>query len=132
MVWPSTEDIDAAVAQRDRTRPCAPRWSSRLGMVETPGGGDKAKSEDQPHAKQIADAPQPPMWGADAERETVPIVSDAERTPRMHGGKSPGAPKGNKNALRHGRYSAEAIAWRRRIGALLRAMRALRMSEVCQ
>jgi hypothetical protein len=44
---------------------------------------------------------------------------------RMHGGKSPGAPRGNKNALRHGRYSAKAIARRREISALLRAMRAL-------
>jgi hypothetical protein len=26
------------------------------------------------------------------------------RRRRMHGGKSPGAPKGNKNAFRHGRY----------------------------
>ena len=26
---------------------------------------------------------------------------------RMHGGKSPGAPKGNRNAWKHGRYSAE-------------------------
>src|SRR5262245_55428817 len=25
---------------------------------------------------------------------------------RMHGGPSPGAPKGNKNAFKHGRYSA--------------------------
>ena len=32
---------------------------------------------------------------------------------RMHGGKSPGAPKGNKNALKHGWYTAEAIAMRR-------------------
>jgi uncharacterized protein YjcR len=28
---------------------------------------------------------------------------------RLHGGKSPGAPKGNTNAFKHGRYSAEAI-----------------------
>jgi uncharacterized protein YjcR len=32
---------------------------------------------------------------------------------RMHGGPSPGAPTGNKNALKHGRYMAEAIARRR-------------------
>ena len=30
------------------------------------------------------------------------------------------APKGNRNALRHGRYTAEAIAMRREMGALLR------------
>ena len=32
---------------------------------------------------------------------------------RMHGGMSPGAPKGNRNAWKHGHYSAEAIAMRR-------------------
>jgi hypothetical protein len=50
-----------------------------VGMVETPGGGDRPKSEDQPHAKQIAHAPQPPMWGKDQEREPVPVTGDAER-----------------------------------------------------
>jgi hypothetical protein len=43
----------------------------------------------------------------------------------MHGGKSPGAPKGNTNAFKHGRYAVEAIAARREIAALLRAMRTL-------
>jgi hypothetical protein len=43
----------------------------------------------------------------------------------MHGGMSPVAPKGNKNALKHGRYTAEAIARRRQISRLLRAMKAL-------
>jgi hypothetical protein len=50
-----------------------------VGMVETPGGGDRLKPEDQPHAKQIAHAPQPQMWGPDAEGEPVPVTSDAER-----------------------------------------------------
>ena len=44
---------------------------------------------------------------------------------RMHGGTSPGAPKGNKNALKHGRYTAEAIARRREVAALIRAARQL-------
>jgi hypothetical protein len=35
--------------------------------------------EEQPHAKQIAYAPQPPMWSADQDREPVPIARDAER-----------------------------------------------------
>ena len=39
---------------------------------------------------------------------------------RMHGGPSPGAPKGNKNAWKHGYYSAEAIAMRQTIEELLR------------
>ena len=50
-----------------------------VGMVQTPGGGDQQKSEDQPHARQIAHAPQPAMWRADAEREPVPVAGDAER-----------------------------------------------------
>jgi hypothetical protein len=40
---------------------------------------------------------------------------------RMHGGPSPGAPRRNKNALKHGLYSAEAIARRRSISALIRS-----------
>jgi len=48
---------------------------------------------------------------------------------RMHGGKSTGAPKGNRNAFKHGRYTAEAITRRREVAALLRVMRAL-ASEV--
>ena len=44
---------------------------------------------------------------------------------RMHGGPSPGAPKGNRNAIKHGRYTAEAIARRREISTLIREGRAL-------
>jgi hypothetical protein len=50
-----------------------------VGMVGAPGGGGSPKLEDQPHAKQIAYAPQQPMWGADKEREPVPVARDAER-----------------------------------------------------
>ena len=41
---------------------------------------------------------------------------------RMHGGKAKGAPKGNNHALKHGRYTTERIAERRRFGDLLREM----------
>ncbi|TDR92999.1 hypothetical protein EV668_0244 [Enterovirga rhinocerotis] len=44
---------------------------------------------------------------------------------RMHGGKAKGAPKGNSHAFKHGRYTAEAIAERRRLMALLRGMKGL-------
>ena len=50
-----------------------------VGMVETPGGGGRPKSEEQPHARELAHAPEPAMWSTDKERETVPITSDAER-----------------------------------------------------
>jgi hypothetical protein len=43
----------------------------------------------------------------------------------MHGGASPGAPKGNRNAFKHGRCSAEAVARRRELAALIRTMKGL-------
>ena len=44
----------------------------------------------------------------------------------MHGGApGSGAPVGNRNALRHGRYTAKTIAARRAIRALLRESREL-------
>ena len=51
-----------------------------VGVVETPGGGDHAKVEGQPHAKQVAHAPQSPLWGADKEGNAVPVTGDAERS----------------------------------------------------
>jgi uncharacterized protein YjcR len=39
---------------------------------------------------------------------------------RMHGGASTGAPKGNRNAWKHGRYSTNEIERRRAIAALVR------------
>ncbi|MGC1180947.1 MAG: HGGxSTG domain-containing protein [Methyloceanibacter sp.] len=38
---------------------------------------------------------------------------------RMHGGKSPGAPKGNRNAWKNGYYSAETMAVRKLVRQLL-------------
>jgi hypothetical protein len=48
--------------------------------VVTPGGGDRQKSEDQPHAKQIAHAPGVPMPSSDTPREPVPVTGDAQRS----------------------------------------------------
>ena len=50
-----------------------------VGVVEPTGGGDRTKSEDQPHAKQLADAPQPPMRSQDEKGEPVQVASDAKR-----------------------------------------------------
>ena len=48
-----------------------------------------------------------------------------KRRCRMHGGAAgSGAPIGNKNALRHGLYTAEAIARRRELTAMIRMARA--------
>ncbi len=50
-----------------------------VGAVETPGGGDSTKAEEQPHAKQIGHAPEQPMRSANEERETVPVARNGER-----------------------------------------------------
>lgn len=42
---------------------------------------------------------------------------------RFHGGKSTGAPRGNRNAWKHGGYCAEAQAQRRELRQLLREAR---------
>jgi hypothetical protein len=44
----------------------------------------------------------------------------------MHGGTSPGAPRGEANGnYRHGRFTCEAIERRQEISALVRLMRAM-------
>jgi hypothetical protein len=54
-----------------------------------------------------------------------PAVSRKSRC-RMHGGAAgSGAPRGNKNALKHGRFTREAIAERRLVRSLLQESRAL-------
>jgi hypothetical protein len=50
-----------------------------VGAIATPGGGDRERSEEQPHAKQVAHAPEPAMRSADPQREPLPIASHAER-----------------------------------------------------
>src|SRR5262245_32544283 len=56
-----------------------PGGQAVVGTVESPGGGVLPRSEDQPHAKQIAHAPQPAVWSTVQDREPVPVASDAER-----------------------------------------------------
>jgi len=44
----------------------------------------------------------------------------------MHGGAAgSGAPRGNKNAVKHGLYTSEAIAQRRQLAELMRQSRKL-------
>ena len=61
-----------------------------------------------------------PRCGAKTRRGT-PCKSPAMPNGRcrMHGGKSTGAPKGNKNALKHGYFTADAIAFRRVVRQLI-------------
>jgi uncharacterized protein YjcR len=54
-----------------------------------------------------------------------PAVTGKKRC-RMHGGAAgSGAPRGNKNALKHGRYTRKAIEERRQLRALLRQSQSL-------
>jgi hypothetical protein len=49
-----------------------------VGVMQTPGGGERRKSEGQPHA--LAYAPSAPLPSADPTRDRVPIPSDAKRS----------------------------------------------------
>jgi hypothetical protein len=50
-----------------------------VGVVDAPGGGDRAKLEERPHGKQVAHAPVPEMRRPDKERDSVPVARDGER-----------------------------------------------------
>ncbi|WOH66175.1 HGGxSTG domain-containing protein [Bradyrhizobium sp. BWA-3-5] len=80
----------------------------------------------------LLDMQNAPRCGARSRRSGKPCQSPAMPNGRcrMHGGLSPGAPKGNQNAFKHGRYSATYIAEKREIAALLRRMRASPLLEV--
>jgi len=49
-----------------------------VGTIERPGGGDQVRTEEQPHAKQIAHAPEPALRRPDEERDTLPVARNAE------------------------------------------------------
>ena len=58
--------------------------------------------------------------GAKTRREPPAKVLRCPGRCRMHGGKSPGAPKGNRNPWKHGHYSAESVKLRRYVQVLAR------------
>jgi uncharacterized protein YjcR len=72
----------------------------------------------------LLDMQQAPRCGAKT-RSGKPCQSPAMANGRcrMHGSPSRGAPKGNQNAFKHGRYSAQSILHRRQIAALISEMR---------
>jgi hypothetical protein len=53
--------------------------------------------------------------------QSYPVTG--RRRCRMHGGTNPGPPRGNQNGLKHGHYSAGAIAKRLEFNSLLRELR---------
>jgi hypothetical protein len=50
-----------------------------VGAVVPPGGGEARKGEEQPHAKQIAHEPEPPLRSPDPAGEPVPVTRNAKR-----------------------------------------------------
>ena len=93
----------------------------------TPGDGSSRQSEEQTRAtREITHEPGIPMRSPDPQWEPVPIADNApKRRGGMHGGApGSGAPIGNKNALRHGHYTAEVIARRRGLAELITMARA--------
>lgn len=51
-----------------------------VGNVERAGGGDQTKSEEQPHAKQVAHAPQSEMRSPDETGDPMSVARDGERS----------------------------------------------------
>lgn len=50
-----------------------------VGVVETRGVGVNSESEEQPHAQQITDAPEPALRRNDPEKDRMPVARDEER-----------------------------------------------------
>jgi hypothetical protein len=72
----------------------------------------------------LLDMQRAPRCGAKTRRRT-PCQSPAMPNGRcrMHGGPSTGAPKGNKNAWKHGYYSEDGLRLRRAVRFLLKEAR---------
>jgi hypothetical protein len=50
-----------------------------VGVIGTPGEGERAKRKEQPNAKQIAHAPEPALPCPNSEGNILPITCDEER-----------------------------------------------------
>lgn len=86
------------------------------------GRGNKGKFSNNPmQLERLAQSPRclaRTRLGAECQSPAV----NGKRRCRMHGGTNPGAPKGNRNARKHGAYSAKAKAAADSIRALARLM----------
>lgn len=78
------------------------------------------------HVRDTAAMRAAPRCGARTRRGTpcqAPAVRGGRRC-RMHGGTGSGPPAGNRNAWKHGGYTRAEIARRRRLGRMVRDMKA--------
>ena len=92
-----------------------------VGSGRTGGWGCTRNARNNP-MQSIANAPSPrcgpgPAAGSRASRRRCRTAAAG-----CTAAGSPGAPKGNNNALKHGRYTADAIAERRHLRALVREL----------
>jgi hypothetical protein len=79
------------------------------------------------HSRIIGPMNEAPRCGARTRAGTPcqsPAISGKARC-RMHGGKKSGAPRGNRNAVRHGVFTEEAIEREVRVRELCLRLRAL-------
>lgn len=82
------------------------------------------------HRRNIGPMNEAPRCGARTRGGTscrCPAISGKARC-RMHGGSKSGAPKGNRNAVRHGVYTKEAIEREVRVRNLCRRLRCLTLA----
>jgi hypothetical protein len=104
-----------------RHRPGPSLGSSGLPFSE--GGRNSGKSVIQSDATGAAGTsaalPSPDRLGTECRS---PAVQEKRRC-RMHGGTNPGAPKGNRNAWKHGARSAKAMAAGRYLRLVARVLR---------
>jgi hypothetical protein len=85
-------------------------------------GGTSRKTKGLHHAQAAADAPLAALRGpiqADGGACKSPAMPNGRC--RMHGGKSPGAPRGNQHALKHGYWSSAAVRARKAARSLIRS-----------
>ncbi len=88
------------------------------------------KSKEQPHdGNPFKDVPK---CGAHSRRSGKPCRQPAMANGRcrLHGGKSTGPPKGNKNALKHGCYTREGIEYRKYTKQLIKKSQELLSGSV--
>ena len=78
-----------------------------VGMVESPGGGDHRNQRINPMQSKLPMHLSPRCGARTRNGSECQSPAMPNGRCRMHGGKSPGAPKGNRNAWKHGHYSAE-------------------------
>jgi len=101
--------------------------SLRINSIIIPGDAKmKIRSNNPMQPAQLAEAPRCLARTRSGGECQSPAVKGKRRC-RMHGGTNPGAPQGNRNARKHGCYSAEA----KNAAQYLKAMaRFVRESEV--